>query len=77
MRAPTTAAFFDYEDTAQLNRAVQRGEAPRPTSIRGSTKEPIWSRAVCDEWIARRHSVADNGPGRATAENDLKELLLL
>jgi hypothetical protein len=60
MRAPTTAAFLDFKDTAQLLAAVRRGEAPRPTTTRGSRRELIWSRAVCEQWVARRHQVAEN-----------------
>jgi hypothetical protein len=60
MRAPTVAAFLDFDDTRQLIKAVQNGEAPRPTGIRGSKREPVWARVVCEEWVARRHGFPDN-----------------
>jgi hypothetical protein len=61
MRAPTTAAFFDFADTAQLFAAIRRGEAPRPTATRGARREPVWARAACEQWVADRHQLAENG----------------
>jgi hypothetical protein len=63
MRAPMVAAFFDFADTAELISAVKRGEAPRPTACRGRAgrKEPIWARTACDDWVAQRHMLPDNG----------------
>lgn len=72
MRAATAAAFFDFADTAQLFTAVKRGEAPRPTAVRGSKREPVWARAVCEQWIAARHQVLDNA---MTSADDLAALL--
>ena len=34
MRADMVAAFFDFENTAELVAAVKRGEAPLPSAIR-------------------------------------------
>jgi hypothetical protein len=69
MRAPTAAAFFDFQDTAALFKAVAKNEAPRPTATRGAKREPIWARLVCEEWIAQRHNVTDTGlaPGEDIA----------
>ena len=77
MRAPMVAAFFDFADTAELINAVNRGEAPRPTASRGPgrRKEPIWARAVCDDWVARRHNLPESGC--ALEDDDLAAQLTL
>ena len=53
MRADMVAAYLDYRDTAELARAVARGEAPPPTGYHGTgrSREPVWSKAVIDELI--------------------------
>lgn len=54
MRADMAAAYYDFRDTAELQRAVARGEAPAPSSLRGSGRhrEPIWTRVALDRHIA-------------------------
>ncbi len=51
MRADMAAAYLDYRDTAELSRAVARGEAPPPTAYHGvgRHREPVWSKAAIDE----------------------------
>lgn len=51
MRADMAAAYLDYRDTAELARAVARGEAPPPSSFHGigRSREPVWSKAVIDD----------------------------
>jgi hypothetical protein len=55
MRGDMAAAYLDYRDTAELARAVTRGEAPPPISYRGvgRAREPIWSKAIIDKLSAR------------------------
>lgn len=54
MRADMAAAYLDYRDTAELQRAIVRGDAPPPTSLRGTgrTREPVWSRQSLDRRLA-------------------------
>ena len=42
MCADTTAAYFDLQTTGQLWKAIERGEAPRPSStrLRNGKREP-------------------------------------
>jgi hypothetical protein len=51
MRADMAAAYLDYRDTAELARAVARGEAPSPAGYHGigRSREPVWSKAVIDD----------------------------
>lgn len=62
MRADMTAAFFDFEDTAALYRAMARGEAPRPTEIRhrGQAREPVWSVESCRQFALRAQLPAND-----------------
>ena len=62
MRADMTAAYLDYRDTAELQRGIARGDAPPPTSVRGSgrSREPIWSRNWIDHRIAHPGPVGQN-----------------
>jgi hypothetical protein len=55
MRADMAAAYLDYRDTAELARAVGRGEAPPPVGYHGvgRAKEPVWSKATIDKSTAR------------------------
>jgi hypothetical protein len=50
MRADMAAAYMDYRNTAELARAVVRGEAPPPTGYHGTgrAREPVWSKAIID-----------------------------
>ena len=50
MRADMAAAYLDYRNTAELARAVVRGEAPPPMGYHGTgrSREPVWSKAVID-----------------------------
>jgi|RhiMetStandDraft_4_1073278.scaffolds.fasta_scaffold131214_1 hypothetical protein len=54
MRADMAAAYLDYRNTAELARAVVRGEAPQPTGYHGirRTREPVWSKAILDNFTA-------------------------
>jgi len=54
MRADMAAAYLDYRDTAELARAVVRGEAPPPIGYHGigRAREPVWSKAVIDNLTA-------------------------
>ena len=58
MRADLASAYLDYRDTGELARAVGRGEAPPPIGYHGigRAREPVWSKAVIDNFTA---------PGRA------------
>lgn len=62
MRADMAAAYLDYRDTAELARAMARGEAPPPVGYHGigRSREPVWSKAVID---------ALTTPGKATDRN--------
>jgi hypothetical protein len=55
MRADMAAAYLDYRDTAELARAVGRGEAPPPIGYHGvgRAREPVWSKAMIDKLTAR------------------------
>jgi hypothetical protein len=52
MRADMAAAYLDYCDTRELVAAIVRGEAPAPSSLRGSgrKREPIWARSDLDHY---------------------------
>jgi hypothetical protein len=65
MRADMAAAFLDLPTTTALYRAVARGEAPRPTGMRGIGKdpEPVWSRPLLEAHIAQRHGMANDATG--------------
>jgi len=54
MRADMAAAYLDYRDTGELKRAVARGEAPPPIGYHGigRAREPVWSKAVIDDFTA-------------------------
>jgi hypothetical protein len=71
MRADMTAAYLDYRDTAELQRAIVRGDAPPPSSLRGAGRgrEPIWDRETLDQRIAPRaigsHDGVDQKPNLA------------
>lgn len=58
MRMDVVAAFLDYPDTQSLSAAIDRGEAPRATSLRWSSargSEPIWSAEAVADFVNRRH----------------------
>ena len=59
MRADMAAAYLDYRDTAELARAVARGEAPLPTGYHGTgrSREPVWSKAVIDEFATSAQAI--------------------
>jgi hypothetical protein len=59
MRMDIVAAFLDFSDTRALQAAVERGEAPRPTSMRRigrSRSEPVWSAEAVADFVRRRHA---------------------
>jgi hypothetical protein len=62
MCADTTAAYFDLQTTGQLWKAIERGEAPRPSStrLRNGKREPVWALDICRAYIARRHEIKDD-----------------
>jgi hypothetical protein len=63
MRADMVAAFFDFENTAELVAAVKRGEAPPPSAMRkrGKNAEPIWSRAHLEHFSAPSIAARNGG----------------
>jgi hypothetical protein len=58
MRADMAAAYLDYRDTAELSRAVRRGEAPPPFGYHGigRTRQPVWSKAAMDIFATTRRT---------------------
>ena len=54
MRADLAAAYLDFENTAELGRAIRRGDAPPPVSCRGKgrLRQPVWSKAIMDQFAA-------------------------
>lgn len=70
MRADMVAAYLDYRDTAELARAVARGEAPRPSCYHGTgrSRQPVWSRAVIDHFTSPHGTaITDNSDGQDLA----------
>jgi hypothetical protein len=63
MRADMVAAFFDFENTAELVAAVKRGEAPPPSAMRkrGKNAEPVWSRVHLEYFSAPSMAILENG----------------
>jgi len=57
------AAFFDFENTAELAAAVKRGEAPLPSAIRrrGKKAESVWSRAHLERFSAPSIAALEDG----------------
>ena len=68
MRADMVAAFFDFDNTAELVAAVTRGEAPLPSAMRkrGKTAEPAWSRVHLEHFSAPSMATLENGAGVET-----------
>jgi hypothetical protein len=67
MRADMAAAYLDYRDTAEMAAAVSRGDAPAPSSLRGTgrRREPIWARADLDSRLASgAHQSESAGSGK-------------
>jgi hypothetical protein len=54
MRADMAAAYLDFENTAELTRAIRQGKAPPPVSRRGKgrLRQPVWSKAILDHFAA-------------------------
>ena len=73
MRADMVAAFFDFENTAELVAAVKRGEVPPPSAIRkrGKDAEPVWSRAHLERFSAPLAAALEN----ATQVENLESLV--
>jgi hypothetical protein len=73
MRADMAAAYLDYRDTNELARAVLRGETPLPSGYhgRGRSREPVWSKAVIDNFTAKSGGLHLNG----TEGEDLSSLV--
>jgi len=67
------AAYLDYRDTGELARAVIRGEAPPPTGHHGigRAREPVWSKAVIDNFTAPTRAMDLDG----SAGKDLASLV--
>jgi hypothetical protein len=83
MRMDVVAAFLDYSDTKALSAAIDRGEAPRATSMRctgAKGMEPIWSAEAVADFIRRRHQnfgaapKQEEGLERLIRRPDLKAL---
>jgi hypothetical protein len=71
MRSDVVAAFLDYPDTRALSFAIERGEAPRPTSSRhisAKTLEPVWCADIVAEFVRRRHGLRHGGDKREELE---------
>lgn len=64
MRIDMLAAYLDFRNVDELVRAISKGRAPAPTSyrIRGRSREPIWSKVVVDEYVARVCAIRQNRP---------------
>ena len=62
MRADLTAAYLDFATTGELYKAIQRGEAPRPTAsrLRNGRREPVWALEACRAHVANRHEIAND-----------------
>jgi hypothetical protein len=63
MRADMAAAFCDMRTTGELYKAIERGDVPRPTALRGAgkTREPVWARLALEDHLARRHGLQNHG----------------
>lgn len=72
MRADMAAAYLDYRDTAELARAVGRGEAPPPIGYHGAgrAREPVWSKATIDKSTERA-----TASGSVRLDQDLASLV--
>ena len=66
MRADMAAAYLDYCDTGELARAVGRGEAPPPIGYHGigRSRQPVWSKAVIDDFTAPSGAMDLDGSAR-------------
>lgn len=63
MRKDMAAAFLDYRTTGELDKAIERKEAPRPTATRlraDGRREPVWALDICRAHVARRHDIAND-----------------
>ena len=65
MRADMAAAYLDYRDTGELAGAVGRGEAPPPIGYHGigPARQPVWSKAVIDQFAAPAGACAPDRSG--------------
>jgi hypothetical protein len=57
MKIEVAAAYLGFATTNELRRAIQRGEAPRPSATRGAHREPVWAKVACDAFVERRHLI--------------------
>ncbi|MES5483349.1 hypothetical protein QMZ05_11390 [Bradyrhizobium sp. INPA03-11B] len=64
MRVDMLAAYLDFRSVRELVLAVSRGDAPSPTSSRGTgrSREAIWARTIVDEHVAGARAVRQNRP---------------
>lgn len=62
MRIDMLAAYLDFRNVRELVLAVSRGEAPPPTSYRGTgrSREAIWAKVIVDNHIAPGIAVRQN-----------------
>ena len=62
MRIDMLAAYLDFRSVRELILAVSRGEAPPPTSFRGigRSREPVWAKAIIDEFVAPSGRLGQN-----------------
>jgi hypothetical protein len=58
MRAETTAAFLDFQTTRELCKAIAKGEAPAPTTVRraSGSLEAIWLAAAVKQFVESRNN---------------------
>ena len=67
MRDDMVPAYFDFDDVAAFNKAMLRGEVPRPSDTRfrggGKAREPIWALEACRMFIVRRHGLDPKDDG--------------
>lgn len=62
MRIDMLAAYLDFRSVDELVRSISKGHAPAPTGyrVRGRSREPIWSKLVVDEYVARDSAIRQN-----------------
>lgn len=74
MRADMAAAYLDYRDTTEFAIAIRRGDAPPPSSLRGSgrKREPVWCREELDRYLA---PAPPDGQNDERAKEDLRLLV--
>ena len=64
MRIDMLAAYLDFRSVRELELALSRGEAPPPTSYRGTgrSREAVWVKAIVDDYVAPGRTIRQNQP---------------